>query len=171
MPDPAPLVTRFAPSPNGRLHLGHAFQERRRRGRRRVLVEGGGGLVAQMFAWNAVDQVLAFVAPKINGGRFAPTPVAGEGRPFMAEAWRLVDVQHEVYGPDLAIRLDQPAGGGQLVINLRAEAAPEVLAEALRESLPAASASVEGLQMTLEHLEFFRPGKPVPTHRIGAFSE
>ena len=93
------------PSAEGprRLHLGHAFQELRRRGLRRVLVEGGGGLVAQMFAWNAVDQVLAFVAPKIIGGRFAPTPVAGEGRPFMAEAWRLVDVQHEVYGPDLAI--------------------------------------------------------------------
>jgi diaminohydroxyphosphoribosylaminopyrimidine deaminase / 5-amino-6-(5-phosphoribosylamino)uracil reductase len=46
-----------------RLHLGQAFRELRRRGLRRVLVEGGGGLVAQMLAWNAVDQVLAFVAP------------------------------------------------------------------------------------------------------------
>ena len=86
-----------------RLHLGHAFAELKRRGLRRVLVEGGGGLVAQMFAWNAVDQVLAFVAPKIIGGRFAPTPVAGEGRPFMAEAWRLGDVRYEVFGQDLAI--------------------------------------------------------------------
>lgn len=83
----------------------------------------------------------------------------------------VVNLVRNDYVPELAIRLEQPAGGGQLVINLRAEAAPEVLAEALRESLPAASASVEGLQMTLEHLEFFRPGKPVPTHRIGAFSE
>jgi len=86
-----------------RLHLGRAFAELKRRGLRRVLVEGGGGLVAQMFAWNCVDQVLAFVAPKIIGGRFAPTPVAGEGRAFMAEAWRLHDVQHEVCGDDFAI--------------------------------------------------------------------
>ncbi len=86
-----------------RLHLGQAFKELKRRGLGRVLVEGGGGLVAQMLTWNAVDQVLAFVAPKVIGGRFAPTPVAGEGRPFMAEAWRLSDVKYEVFGQDLAI--------------------------------------------------------------------
>lgn len=86
-----------------RLHLAQAFRELKRRGLRRVLVEGGGGLVAQMFAWDAVDQVLAFVAPKVIGGRFAPTPVAGEGRPFMAEAWRLHDVKYDVCGQDLAI--------------------------------------------------------------------
>lgn len=86
-----------------RLHLGKAFGELRRRGLRRVLVEGGGGLVAQMLAWHAVDQVLAFVAPKIIGGQQAPTPVGGEGRPFMAEAWTLDDVRYETYGQDLAI--------------------------------------------------------------------
>lgn len=86
-----------------RLHLGHAFRELRRRGLRRVLVEGGGGLVAQMLAWNCVDQVLAFLAPKIIGGRFAPTPVTGEGRPFMAEAWRLHDVRHGTCGDDITI--------------------------------------------------------------------
>lgn len=86
-----------------RLHLQQAFRELRRRGLRRVLVEGGGGLVAQMFAWRCVDQVLAFVAPKIIGGRLSPTPVGGEGRPFMAEAWRLEEVQHETCGEDLQI--------------------------------------------------------------------
>lgn len=86
-----------------RLHLGQAFRELHRRGLRRVLVEGGGGLVAEMFAWHCVDQVLAFIAPKIIGGRFAPTPVAGEGRPFMAEAWRLTDVRYEGCGDDLAV--------------------------------------------------------------------
>ncbi len=86
-----------------RLHLAQAFRELRARGLRRVLVEGGGGLVAEMFAWDAVDQVLAFLAPKVIGGRFAPTPVAGEGRAFMAQAWRLHDMQYEVVGDDLAI--------------------------------------------------------------------
>jgi len=86
-----------------RLHLGRAFKELRRRGLRRILVEGGGGLVAQMFAWNAVDQVLAFVAPKIIGGASAPTPVGGEGRPFMAEAWQLRETRWQAYGDDVAI--------------------------------------------------------------------
>ena len=80
----------------------------------------------------------------------------------------VVNLVRNDYVPELAIRLDQPAGGGQLVINLRAEAPPEALAEALRAGLPAAAASVPGLQIALEHLEFFRPGKPVPTHRISA---
>jgi G3E family GTPase len=78
----------------------------------------------------------------------------------------VVNLVRNDYVPELAIRLDQPCGGGQLVINLRAEAPPESLAGALRESLPAAAASVEGLRITLEHLEHFRPGKPVPTHRV-----
>ncbi|MEO6594457.1 MAG: bifunctional diaminohydroxyphosphoribosylaminopyrimidine deaminase/5-amino-6-(5-phosphoribosylamino)uracil reductase RibD [Planctomycetota bacterium] len=86
-----------------RLHLGKALRELRRRGLQRLLVEGGGGLVAQMFAWNCVDQVLAFVAPKIIGGKSSPTPVAGEGRGFMAEAWQLRDVSYEVCGEDMAV--------------------------------------------------------------------
>jgi G3E family GTPase len=80
----------------------------------------------------------------------------------------VVNLVRNDYVPELAIRLEQPAGGGQLVLNLRAEAPPEALADALRSALPAAAASVAGLQIALEHLEFFRPGKPVPTHRIGA---
>lgn len=87
-----------------RLHLGQALRELRRRGLRRVLVEGGGGLVAQLFAWNCVDQVLAFVAPKIIGGKDAPTPVAGDGKPFMAEAWQLRDVAFEPCDEDVAIQ-------------------------------------------------------------------
>lgn len=87
-----------------RLHLGQALKELHRRGLRRLLVEGGGGLVAQLFAWNCVDQVLAFVAPKIIGGKTSPTPVAGDGRPFMAEAWQLRDVAFQPCEEDIAIQ-------------------------------------------------------------------
>ena len=65
--------------------------------------------------------------------------------------------------PEQSYRLAEPLTAGELVINLRAEADPEllrrVLEPALRISLPA------GTTITIDHLEAFRPGKPVPTHR------
>jgi G3E family GTPase len=92
------------------------------------------------------------------------SPVAGLGD------IAVVNLVRNDYVPELAIRLEQPTGGGQLVINLRAEAAPEELAAALRAALPVAAASVPSLGIALEHMEFFKPGKPVPTHRITALS-
>ena len=87
-----------------RLHLKQAWRELRRRGLQRVLVEGGGGLLAELMAWNCVDQVIAFVAPKIVGGRLAPTPVGGDGKAFMAEAWQLQEVGYAPCGDDLMVR-------------------------------------------------------------------
>jgi hypothetical protein len=111
-----------------------------------------------------IQQRLQATAAEIAHLKMTYSPEAGLGD------IAVVNLVRNDYVPELAIRLEQPAGGGQLVINLRAEAAPEVLADALRAALPAAAACVAGLQMALEHLEFFRPGKPVPTHRIGALS-
>jgi hypothetical protein len=53
----------------------------------------------------------------------------------------------------------------QLIINLRAEAAPEALAALVRASLSRIEAKYPSLRSTLAHLEFFRPGRPTPTHR------
>lgn len=78
----------------------------------------------------------------------------------------VVNLVRSDFVPELAIRLEQPASSGQVIVNLRAEADPEMLAGALREALPFAAQAVMGLQAQLEHLEFFRPGKPVPTHRV-----
>jgi hypothetical protein len=54
----------------------------------------------------------------------------------------------------------------QLTVNLRAEAAPDVLGTAVREALAAAAAAFPKLSATPDHLEHFRPGKPTPTHRL-----
>ena len=54
----------------------------------------------------------------------------------------------------------------QLTINLRAEAAPDVLGTAVREGLAAAAAAFPRLSAIPDHLEHFRPGKPMPTHRV-----
>ncbi len=97
-------VIRVEPAAGGqRLDLREAWRELRRRGVRRLLVEGGGGLLAQLLAFGCVDQVLCFVAAKIIGGRFAPTPVGGEGKPLMTEAWGFEDLYWQACGEDLAI--------------------------------------------------------------------
>jgi G3E family GTPase len=68
--------------------------------------------------------------------------------------------------PELAMALRQPVRGGRLIINLRAEAAPDVLGSAVQESLAAAARRFPTLRATMQHLEQFRPGKPMPTHRF-----
>jgi hypothetical protein len=69
------------------------------------------------------------------------------------------------YVAELGMELDEPTTGGQLIINLRAEADPASLVEAVKESLGQVTANFFGLQATLDHEEHFRPGKPTPTHR------
>ncbi|MFZ4764350.1 MAG: GTP-binding protein [Roseimicrobium sp.] len=73
--------------------------------------------------------------------------------------------------PETGMTLDEPSIGGQLIINLRAETAPEHLATTVRESLAQLSATVPGLVANLDHEEHFSPGKPVPTHRDGEHVE
>ena len=61
-------------------------------GRRRmtnVLVEGGAELLGNLFDAGAVDEVHAFIAPKIIGGSEAPSPVAGRGAELMSAATEL----------------------------------------------------------------------------------
>ncbi len=64
------------------------------------------------------------------------------------------------------MRLEDQVESGQLIINLRAEAAPDVLGTAVREGLAATAGRCATVKATLDHLEHFRPGKPMPTHRF-----
>ena len=77
-----------------------------------------------------------------------------------------VNLVRNDFVPELSFHLAEPVTDGQLIINLRAEAAPDVLGTAVREGLAAAAKKFPTLHATLDHLEHFRPGKPTPTHRI-----
>ena len=57
--------------------------------------------------------------------------------------------------------LKEPLSSGELLINLRAEADPEVLRQAVAGAL-----AVSGCQAEIAHLEHFRPAKPQPTYRM-----
>jgi len=83
-----------------------------------------------------------------------------------------VNLVRSDFVPELGLRLDQPVASGQLILNLRAEAAPDTLriaveAALVRLSLRAAphEAALPALHARVDHLEHFRPGKPQPTHR------
>ena len=79
----------------------------------------------------------------------------------------VVNLVRNDFVPELSMALEQPVRGGQLIINLRAEAAPACSwdggATRRWRQRPGKFAT---LRATLEHLEQFRPGKPTPTHRF-----
>lgn len=68
--------------------------------------------------------------------------------------------------PEASSRLGLAVRHGRLTVNLRAEAAPDVLGQVLRGGLASALKIFPGLSGRLDHLEHFRPGKPMPTHRL-----
>lgn len=69
-----------------------------------VLLEGGGQLNASFLHAGLVDEVYAFIAPKIIGGREARTPVEGRGIARMADAVVLRQVEVERIGEDILVR-------------------------------------------------------------------
>jgi len=76
-----------------------------------------------------------------------------------------IHLVHSDFVPELSLRLEEPVTSGQLIVNCRAEAAPELLRDAVRGAVAELPASFPGLTAALDHLEHFRPGKPQPTHR------
>ena len=82
----------------------------------------------------------------------------------------IINLVRNDYVPELSQRLADPLESGQLIINLRAEIAPEILRDAVTKGLERCGTKNLGLTLDLEHLEHFRPGKPVPTHRLSTMT-
>lgn len=78
----------------------------------------------------------------------------------------VINLVRNDYVPELSQELHDPFDAGQLIINLRAEVAPEVLRDAVNEAVGKLIRDQAGLSLRTEHLEYFRPGKPTPTHRF-----
>jgi len=93
----------ISPARGGMVDLERLMQALGQREISSVLLEGGGTILASAFAAGLVDKVLAFIAPKIIGGKAAPTPVGGEGAPSLAQALTLKRVAVERLGPDVLI--------------------------------------------------------------------
>ena len=77
----------------------------------------------------------------------------------------LVSLVRGDFVPELSEELPEPVTVGEVIVNLRAEGSPELLRDALESEIDARSGT-GGLELRIEHVESFRPGRPVPTHRI-----
>lgn len=91
------------PGPDGRVDLNTLLRELGRREITSLLVEGGGTLLGSLFDMGRVDKVVAFVAPVIVGGEYAPSAVGGRGAEHMSDAMRLSRVTVEQLGDDVAV--------------------------------------------------------------------
>jgi G3E family GTPase len=67
--------------------------------------------------------------------------------------------------PELSHLLQDELSSGELIVNLRAEGAPDALRDGVIDALTFVSASA-GISWNLIHMEHFRPARPSPTYRL-----
>jgi G3E family GTPase len=80
----------------------------------------------------------------------------------------VINLVRNDYVAELSQELQDPLQAGQLILNIRAEMAPEALSESVKSALAACAAVHPTVRLMLDHLEAFQPGRPQPTHRISA---
>ena len=68
-----------------------------------IMLESGGTLSEALLKEGLIDEVVAFIAPKIVGGKGAKTPVEGEGISMMGEAIELTNQIVETIGSDVLV--------------------------------------------------------------------
>ncbi len=73
------------------------------RGLTNLLVEGGSLVLGAFTDIQAIDEVHAFIAPKLAGGKDALSPIAGSGLSDMNAAHSLTDVEIEVLDGDVHV--------------------------------------------------------------------
>mgnify|MGYP001000145735 CR=1 FL=1 len=110
----------------------------------------------------ALKEKLEFAGAEVAHLKATLTPL---GDPYEIAAINLVRGDA---APELSHRLYEPLEDGELLLNIRAEVDPDTLEEAATAALEAEIAIARSLLFRIAHLEHFRPGQPVPTHRVTA---
>ncbi len=85
------------------------------------------------------------------------------GEPYEVAAVNLVRTDQS---PELSHRLVDPIDEGELLVNMRCEADPDILDAATREAFISVIEERFSLSCEETHREHFRPGQPNPTHRM-----
>lgn len=92
------------PHAHGMIDMRVAMAELARLGIQTVLVEGGSQVNGTLFKSGLIDEVHAFIAPKIIGGDDRTrTPIQGFAGENMRDALALADARIHVFGPDICV--------------------------------------------------------------------
>jgi diaminohydroxyphosphoribosylaminopyrimidine deaminase/5-amino-6-(5-phosphoribosylamino)uracil reductase len=83
--------------------LGAVLDELGSREYTNVLVEGGAAVLGALLDLDEIDEVHAFIAPKLIGGA-GPAALAGKGIAAMESALRLESLQVEQLGDDVYVQ-------------------------------------------------------------------
>ena len=111
------LTVDASPASPGRVAMRSALAALAERGLGTVMVEGGAGVLGAMWDAGLIDEVCAFVAPKIIAGEGAPSPVGGLGAGSMAQVERLERARAvALEGGDVEIRGELPPGSRREVV-------------------------------------------------------
>jgi diaminohydroxyphosphoribosylaminopyrimidine deaminase/5-amino-6-(5-phosphoribosylamino)uracil reductase len=95
-------------------------------GRRRmtnILVEGGSEVLGSFLDARQIDEIHAFLAPKLVGGQSAPSPIGGEGIARMSEAIAAGNAVIESAGGDVYVH-SRIVGDGEVAEATAACAGP-----------------------------------------------
>ena len=91
-------------SNNGHVDINDLMKKIGAMGIDSLLLEGGGTLNAAFLEAGCVDEVWAFIAPKIIGGEDAKTPVSGKGFDKMSDAIQLQNIDIQNINGDVLIK-------------------------------------------------------------------
>ena len=96
-------VERLPADANGRVALPELLTRLAALGVNHLLVEGGSTLFGALAAARLIDEVWAFIAPKLLGGATALGPVGDPGVARLSDALTLVTRRVERHGDDLLL--------------------------------------------------------------------
>jgi G3E family GTPase len=115
------------------------------------MVAGDGNALLELLASDLHRRLRAHAAPVAH---LKMTVQVGD-------AMAAINLVRDDTAPELGLRMAGPITRAAITVNLRAEAAPELLERLLRESVT----GIGGWQVTIDRVDAFRPGRPEPTHR------
>lgn len=93
-------------SKDGRVDMRAFLKILGQRGVTHVMVEGGGELIASLTGSRLADRFLFFIAPKLVGGRSAPTSVEGAGISRIRDALMMRNIAVKRCGSDILVEAE-----------------------------------------------------------------